>query len=224
LDYLASHPNTARFICEKLCRRFVSDDPPEALVARCAETFLETDGNIRKVLYRIFSSPEFFSRRAVRSKMKKPAEYAVSVMRALDVETDGNQNLLRAIGRLGEPCYYCEPPTGFPDVAEKWGGSNAILARVNFATQTAFGRMKGAKPDYAKLLEGVSSVDPHVVANRLTRDLVGIPLSHDTEVALAATIDRAKELSKGQRRKPKLSEGAGLLAALILGSPDFQMR
>src|SRR5260221_11703707 len=33
LDMLASHPATARHIATKLCRRFVSDDPPEALVA-----------------------------------------------------------------------------------------------------------------------------------------------------------------------------------------------
>jgi len=224
LGFLASHPNTARFICEKLCRRFVSDTPPETLVARCAKTFVETDGDIRKVLYRIFSSPEFFSRAAARSKMKKPAEYAVSAMRALDVTTDGNENLLRQVGRLGEACYFCEPPTGFPDVAEKWGGSNAILARVNFATALAFGRVKGAKPDYQKLLSDLPSRDGRVVADRLAQILLGVPLSPATDTSIADTIERAQAQMKGQRRKVKFGDAAGFIAALILGSPDFQMR
>ena len=224
LEYLARHPNTARFISEKLCRRFVSDAPPEALVQRCAKTYLETDGDIRKVLYRIFSSPEFFSREAARSKMKKPAEYAVSAMRALGVETDGNDNLLRAVGGLGEACYFCEPPTGFPDVAEKWGGSNAILARVNFATALAFGRVKGIKPDYEALLSDLPSRDGRVVADRLAQILMGVPLSPATDDSIADTIERAQAQMKGARRKVKFADAAGFIAALILGSPDFQMR
>jgi uncharacterized protein (DUF1800 family) len=224
LEYLAGHPNTARFISEKLCRRFVSDSPPEALVQRCVKTFLETDGDIRKVLYRIFSSPEFFSREAARSKMKKPAEYAVSAMRALGVTTDGNENLLRQVGRLGEACYFCEPPTGYPDVAEKWGGSNAILARVNFATALAFGRVSGAKPDYEGLLSDLPSRDGRVVADRLAQILLGIPLSPATDASISDTIERAQAQMKDARRQVKLRDAAGFIAALILGSPDFQMR
>jgi len=224
LEFLARHPNTARFISEKLCRRFVSDVPPEDLVARCAKTYLETDGDIRKVLYRIFSSPEFFSREVARRKMKKPAEYAISAMRALGVTTDGNESLLRQVGRLGEPCYFCEPPTGFPDVADKWGGSNAILARVNFATAIAFGRVKGAKPDYEALLAFLPSRDGRVMADGLTQLLVGVPLSPATDDAITTAIERAEAQMKGERRTVKFRDAAGFLAALILGSPDFQMR
>ena len=40
LRYLASHPATATRIARKLCLRFVSDDPPAALVDRLAKTCL----------------------------------------------------------------------------------------------------------------------------------------------------------------------------------------
>jgi uncharacterized protein (DUF1800 family) len=40
LHILAHHPSTAKFICTKLAVRFVSDDPPPALVNRMAQTFL----------------------------------------------------------------------------------------------------------------------------------------------------------------------------------------
>ncbi len=60
LDLLAKHPATAKFIATKLARRFVSDDPPQALVQRAADRFLATDGDIREVVKTIITSPEFF--------------------------------------------------------------------------------------------------------------------------------------------------------------------
>ena len=42
LDLVARAPATARFITTKLARHFVSDDPPKALVDRCADTFSKT--------------------------------------------------------------------------------------------------------------------------------------------------------------------------------------
>lgn len=47
LDMLVRHPNTAVFIATKLCRRFVSDFPPESLVTSTAQVFTETDGDIK---------------------------------------------------------------------------------------------------------------------------------------------------------------------------------
>ena len=61
LDILARHPSTARFISRKLCQRFVSDDPPAALVDRAAKVFTASDGDIRRVVETIVTSPEFFS-------------------------------------------------------------------------------------------------------------------------------------------------------------------
>jgi len=224
LKFLAHHPNTARFISEKLCRRFVSDDPPPALVERCAGTFLETGGDIRMVLYRIFTSPEFFSREAARSKMKKPLDLVVSGVRALGIETKNPRALFYRIGQMGESLYFCEPPTGFPERAEKWGGTNAILARVNFATGLAYGRIGGHKADYDKLLAGAPIEDPQILAEWLSRLLVGRPLSPQTEAGIRRAIDRARAGLEREGQRAKRAEAAGFIAALILGSPDFQMR
>ena len=61
IDILAHHPSTAKFISRELSRRFVADDPPQALVDRMAQTFTKTDGDLRAVLDTMFKSPEFFS-------------------------------------------------------------------------------------------------------------------------------------------------------------------
>ena len=61
LHILARHPSTAKFISTKLAMRFVSDNPPPALVDRMAQTFLKKDGDIREVLKTMLHSPEFWA-------------------------------------------------------------------------------------------------------------------------------------------------------------------
>ncbi len=84
LDILASSPACAHFISKELCQRFVSDDPPEALVTRVAAVFTRTDGDLRKVTEAILTSPEFLSPSSFGNKIKSPLEFAVSAVRATE--------------------------------------------------------------------------------------------------------------------------------------------
>ena len=61
LHMLATSPATAKFISTKLAVRFVSDDPPEALVSAMAKSFLDSGGDIKTVLRTMFEAPEFWS-------------------------------------------------------------------------------------------------------------------------------------------------------------------
>jgi uncharacterized protein (DUF1800 family) len=78
IHMLASSPQTAHFITLKLAQRFVSDDPPPALVDRMAKTFEKTKGDIREVLSTLFHSPEFWSETTYRAKVKTPLEFVAS--------------------------------------------------------------------------------------------------------------------------------------------------
>src|SRR5262249_27965082 len=88
IHMLATHPSTARFIATKLARRFVSDDPPQALVDRAAETFRKTDGDIRAVLATLVASPEFFAASSAEEKVKTPLEFVASALRASGAQVD----------------------------------------------------------------------------------------------------------------------------------------
>src|SRR5712692_6841852 len=74
LHILAHHPSTAKFVCTKLATRFVSDNPPPALVDRMAQAFLKKNGDIREVLKTMFNSPEFWGADVYRAKVKTPLE------------------------------------------------------------------------------------------------------------------------------------------------------
>lgn len=84
LDILCAHPATAHHIAYEMCQRFVSDEPPAALVDRIAAVFTQSGGNLRQVTEAILSSPEFISPANYRSKIKSPFEFAVSAIRASD--------------------------------------------------------------------------------------------------------------------------------------------
>ncbi len=156
LTMLAEHPSTARFISTKLCRRFVSDNPPQALVDACTVTFRRTHGDIRRVLATIFSSPEFYSRRAYMAKTKTPFELVVSALRATDADTDASPRLLSVLRILGDMPFACQTPNGYPDMSEAWMNAGALLERINFAAALAMGRIPGttARVESEKGLDG----------------------------------------------------------------------
>ena len=146
LDIVARHPNTARFIAFKLARRFVSDTPSPALVERAAATFLRTEGDIREVVRTIVTSPEFFSREAYRAKLKTPFEVVLSALRAVNAQPDQTPRTAQLIGSLGQPYLGHQTPNGWPETAEGWLGTGAILNRINFGLLMAAGRVPGANP------------------------------------------------------------------------------
>jgi hypothetical protein len=146
LDIIARHPGTAHFIAFKLARRFVSDTPSRALVDRAAATFTRTDGDIREVVRLIVTSPEFFSRDAYRAKLKTPFEVVLSALRAVGAQPDRTPRTAQLIASLGQPHFGHQTPNGWPETADGWLGSGAILNRINFGLAMAAGRVPGANP------------------------------------------------------------------------------
>ena len=115
LHILARHPSTAKFISTKLAMRFVSDDPPPALIDRMTQTFLKKNGDIGEVLKTMFHSPEFWAPESYRAKVKTPLEFVVSAVRTSGAEVSDALPLARQLQTLGMPLYGMQPPTGLFD-------------------------------------------------------------------------------------------------------------
>ncbi|MDQ6635234.1 MAG: DUF1800 domain-containing protein [Gemmatimonadota bacterium] len=144
LDIVARDPHTARFIARKLAIRFVSDNPPPALVDRAARRFVETDGDIREVVRTIVTSSEFFSHAAYRSKVKSPLELVTSALRAVSADADTSIRSARLVAFLGQPIFGHQAPNGWPETGESWMNTGAILNRINFGLVVAAGRLPNA--------------------------------------------------------------------------------
>jgi uncharacterized protein (DUF1800 family) len=186
LDIVARHPSTARFIATKLCRRFVSDSPPPALVARAAATFTRTDGDIRQVLWTILTSPEFFSRPVYRAKVKSPFELVVSALRAVNAEPDTTQRTAQLIARMGEPIFGHQAPNGYPETGESWMNTGAILNRINFGLAVASSRVPGASIDRWPNAGTLMTAPRAVQVDAVVTELLGGSVSPDTRAILTS--------------------------------------
>src|SRR5438045_5183851 len=162
-----------KFISTKLVRRFVSDNPPPALVSRLAETFQSSDGDIHAVLKTMIWSSEFWSRESYRAKIKTPFELVVSSVRALGTDVDTPMPLVQWVARIGEPLYQCQPPTGYADKAEAWVNTGALLNRLNYSLALAGNKMRGARTDVTSLLGVDSSDDPKTALDSAVRVFLG---------------------------------------------------
>ncbi len=158
LDLVARHPATAHFIARKLAMRFVADDPPPALVARMARSFLKSDGDLRAVMKTMLDSKEFWSAGAYRSKIKSPLEMVVSAVRATNGAVDFAFALSNQVAQLGEPLYRKQEPTGYTNAGGEWMNSAGLLARMNFALNLASNRVPGVKVE-APASEPVPGLD-----------------------------------------------------------------
>jgi len=137
LDLLAAHPSTARFLATKLARRFVSDQPPESLVAALAERYQQTDGNLHEVMLALVSSPEFIAPSAQGAKFKTPLDFVSSLFRVTGAPLPATRFLNTELDQLGMQPYQCLPPTGYADEAVVWLSPGSVVARMNAVLQYA---------------------------------------------------------------------------------------
>jgi uncharacterized protein (DUF1800 family) len=231
LRLLARNPQTARFISQKLAMRFVSDDPPPALVDRMTKTFLKKDGDIREVLRTMFKSPEFWSPDAYRAKVKTPLEFVVSAVRASGAQVDDARALVGTLNNMGMMPYGMMPPTGYSMKADVWVNSSALLARMNFALGLAAGKIRGVKVDAVGLSLGTSATgsdkeapaDPQQALANLENSLLSGDISSQTHDTISKRLEDPK-ISQRRLDDPKRPPNVAAIAGLILGSPEFQRR
>jgi uncharacterized protein (DUF1800 family) len=215
LDILAKSPATAHFISFKLARRFVSDSPSKALVDHAAQVYLKTDGDIREVLRSIITSPEFFSQRAFRSKVKSPFEVVVSAARALNAAPDSTPRSAQVIAYLGQPIFGHQAPNGWPETGESWMNTGAILNRINFGMAAAAGRLPGADIRALPALDTIASAPRDKQVDAVVATVLNGMVSPDTRAVLLS----------GEH--PMLANGAGAKGVQNMApaetNPDSEM-
>ena len=217
LHMLATSPQTAHFISLKLAQRFVSDDPPPALVDRMAKTFLKKKGDIREVLSTLFHSPEFWDDAAYRAKVKTPLEFVASAVRATGADVDDAMPLARQLNNMGMPLYGAQPPTGYSMKADTWVSSSSLLNRMNFALALTAGKIRGVKVDVAQLAGSTPAPpDASLEISAMEAKLLTADVSKQTHDSIVA---QSAQQTQGNK-PPDASTVAGLVARFA----EFQRR
>ena len=165
---IARHPSTAKFIAGKFARHFVADDPPPALVARLADVFTKTDGDLKALATALVDTDEAW--RAPLSKMRSPYEFLIAAGRLLAQIPSDPGRYLAALNALGQPLWAPAGPNGFPDTNAAWAAPEGLKLRLDISAQIA-----------SRLAEGV---DP--------RDLLELVAADAASVETRRTIERAE--------------------------------
>ena len=245
IDILVKHPSTAKFIARKLAVKFVSDNPSDALVGRVAAAFTKSSGDIKTTLRALFTDKEFFAPENYRAKIKTPFELAVSSIRAIGADTNGGPAMLAMLNKLGEVPYGYQAPTGYPDTAEDWVNTGALLERLNFAVAVASNRIPGTRVDLkpfeskekAKILDtaierildnDVSTSTRSTLLKQIEQPLPEVKAGAEPDDETEAPNMRGAGGQGGrQNRQSRLLAPSGnpevfKVVSLVLGTPEFQ--
>lgn len=251
IDMLAKHPSTAKFIARKLAVKFVNDNPSDALVGRVADAFTKSDGDIKTTLRALFTDSEFYAPENYRAKIKTPFEVVISGIRTIGADTNG-MAVQQMLAKMGEQLYNWQAPTGYPDTAEDWVNTGALLERMNFAVALASNRIPGTKADLAKLgtasgdkakildsylsvmLHGeVSEATKATLLKQLEQPLMEPSMGNNNAMAMEnvamqrPNAQQGGQQQRGQNQQARLLPPSGnpevfKVVGLILGSPEFQ--
>lgn len=135
MDFMCMHRQTARHLCEKICRRLIDDEPPEALVESASTVWREhwqAEDQIARVVRHILSSPSFVEGSG--SKIRRPFELMCAALRKTAAEIEpqptGGWNpygeLLSRLRQTGHGCFRWPSPDGYPDTADRWTSASVM--------------------------------------------------------------------------------------------------
>lgn len=250
LKMLAESPQCAHFISHELAVYFVSDNPPPALVARMADAFLKTHGDIRQVLIAMVNSPDFFTTATFHAKIKTPQQFVVSAVRATGADVEDPSALVRTVSDLGMPIYGHIAPDGYSMKNDAWDSTTQLVQRMNFSMALATNKVQGVRVNLDALL-GADGEQMSVAQKQdaLEQSILDEPMSSHSEELIAAEVAQTPQQQNAQLRQVGAIRGGGrfqtaalqptalnaeldatpdtqaeLVAGLTLGSPEFQRR
>jgi uncharacterized protein (DUF1800 family) len=135
MDYLCMHRQTARHLCEKLCRRLVDDEPPQSLVESAATVWADhwqAPDQISRVVRHIVLSSEFIG--GAGTKTRRPFELMCAALRKTEAEIEPQPSagwdpygeMLTQLRQTGHGCFRWPSPDGYPDTADRWTSASVM--------------------------------------------------------------------------------------------------
>jgi uncharacterized protein (DUF1800 family) len=144
---LAHERATARFIATKLARHFIADEPAPQVMARLADVFARSGGDLPSVYTALIDAREAWLEAL--AKYKTPADYVVSSFRGLAIPIEADHAPLAAFELLGQRTWQPGSPAGWPDRGADWDGASALMKRIQWAD--AVGARLGNRRDALQL-------------------------------------------------------------------------
>lgn len=219
--YLANHKNTRQFVCTKLVRYLVADDPPASIVQAAVDAWGKTKGDLRAVVKAVLTHPDFYAAPNVMTKAKTPFEFVASALRTTGADVQRADVLLARLADMYQEVYRCEDPTGYSDRAVDWMDPGVLAVRWQFGADLLNGRLPGVSIAASPLL-AESRQNPEVWEYVLVDGLLaGQPPGTLTMAPFRKRVNEVRR-NVSTLKPPERQREFQTLATLILGSPEFQ--
>lgn len=214
LDLAAFHPAAANFLCQKLCRRFVSDNPPQSLIDSAAKVWTETakkPNQIALVLKHIVLSKEFAA--SAGAKPRSPLALAASFCRVTGIDLIPAMPLVNQLSQCGQRLFGWPSPDGRPSSADYYLTPEYLRERWNMVSRLAQNVWNTGKPKALFAHDGDAPLLGDAVSYWLSRFAGPGAAAEPFIEALGQNPDQPVSDEK------RLAQFAGLCAA----APQFQI-
>lgn len=230
LDLLAYHKGTARFICTKLCKKFIADQPPSSIIEKATQVWIahqKSEDQIKQVVRTILLSDEF--KQTLGQKLKNPFELSISMIRVLDLDFNPNMNLYWLLKQMGYHLFSWSTPTGHPDQASYWLNSSMLLKRWNFMPAILFDNWHQMFAFDADQLLPSTSLSSQEIVQFLVEKILGEQHTFSAEqqqklVQILLVEGRTAQQPPRTYGKEDKNYRFAHVISLILMSPNFQYR
>lgn len=244
LELLSSRQETAKYICTKLWRFFAYEDPEPSVIERLSQIFSESKGDIKKVLYSIARSPEFYFQKAIRTMVKSPVDFTIPIVRQIDLgpllmtlrpaNSTKTTPLPKTLREVGAGIAFLMNAQGLlllypPDVGGwKWGAnwisSDSMTQRIRLAS-VFFGEENenkdGGQGLGARVLLDYRPTKPSEFVDAVC-DIFDVQIQREKLAPIYEACEKNGGL-EALRDKLTSAKMVGAVTTLLFSAPEFQM-
>jgi uncharacterized protein (DUF1800 family) len=216
INAVARHPATGPRLARKLYRFFVSeiDTPDDRLISELSQIYYQSGFEMRPVVYRLLTSPQFSSQPARYARYSWPVEFVVRAIKEVGWAGFSVNDTLTPLANMGQQLF--EPPdvNGW-DLGPGWFSSGAMVARMNFGATLAANQRFNLRDR----LRGAAQT-PEALVGLITDRLTARPFDDTSYRALQ---DYARAGLTWTGSDAQLVTKASGLSHLVVGSGNYQV-
>lgn len=129
LKIILKRKATAKYISRRMYRFFVNENVDENIVNQLAETFYQSNYDIKTLLNAIFTSTWFFDEKNIGNKIKSPIELMVGIQKILPITIQSPKTLIVYQKLLGQMLLFPPNVAGWPS-GKAWIDSSTLMLRL----------------------------------------------------------------------------------------------
>ena len=216
VELVSKHPSTAKFICMRLYLYFVSEEENWDEINKLSDVYLNSDGDIKKVLENIFKSDHFKSREIMFKKVKSPSDLVFGITRLVDrFEIPELDSAELATNTLLMGQFLLNPPSveGWHE-GEEWIDSGSLIERINYASDEISKKSSRGVKRIIEIIKSKKIASDEEFINVCLEALGYIEVSDRSYKIISEHL----EINKYENSEDKITD----ILRIIVSTPDFQ--